>query len=537
MAMSGPAWAHPHIFIDAKATVRLDEKGNLERIEHSWTFDETFSAWQIEGLDTNGDGVTSSEEMQGLADENLVDLAEYGFYTFAGPGEQVIPLVAAGPARFVNENGRSTLFFSVQAAEATPVQGDFVIAISDPEYYVGITFADPSTVTLANAAGCSLSFRDPVPMSDTLYAQLYSLPPDVTKLPPELAVAARDAQGAIVVTCAGGTPKPAIVRETATAMERGAPFGGPPAEPGLILPRVGLLGWIAEVQAGLYAALNDALARLKTDGNAFWVIGGLSFLYGVLHAAGPGHGKIVISSYALANESQMRVGIALSFAAALLQSVIAIGLVLAGITILGLGSAAIGAAADWIGIASYALVAGLGLWLIIRKLFFRHSHRHGTPRPNTSRDARQHLFGTAAEPADEDAHDHAGAHPHMHKHDGSGHDHHHAHAVTPDQVGGDWRSKLAVVLGAGLRPCSGALIVMVFALSQSMPVVGMISVLLMGLGTGITVAALATFAVSAKGLAARWSGHGTASILFTSAELLGAFAVFAFGMVLLLASL
>ena len=56
-----------------------------------------------------------------------------------------------------------------------------------------------------------------------------------------------------------------------------------------------------------------ALAALKTDWTAFWVLGGLSFLYGIFHAAGPGHGKVVISSYVLANEAQMRRGVLLSF--------------------------------------------------------------------------------------------------------------------------------------------------------------------------------------------------------------------------------
>src|SRR5690606_4918427 len=84
---AGAALAHPHIFIDAKATLVFDDSGRLTAIRNSWTFDEAFSVWQIQGLDVDGDGITTSAEMQELADENLIGLAEYGFYTSAGEAE------------------------------------------------------------------------------------------------------------------------------------------------------------------------------------------------------------------------------------------------------------------------------------------------------------------------------------------------------------------------------------------------------------------------------------------------------------------
>ena len=83
-ALAGAAQAHPHIFIDAKATIVFNDAGELAEIKNSWTFDEAFSVWQVQGLDTNNDGITSSEEMQDLADENIKGLSEYGFYTSAG---------------------------------------------------------------------------------------------------------------------------------------------------------------------------------------------------------------------------------------------------------------------------------------------------------------------------------------------------------------------------------------------------------------------------------------------------------------------
>lgn len=106
-------------------------------------------------------------------------------------------------------------------------------------------------------------------------------------------------------------------------------------------------------------------------------------------------------------------------------------------------------------------------------------------------------------------------------------------------TGGSWREQIGVVLAVGLRPCSGALVVLVFALSQGLMVAGISAVLLMGLGTAITVALLATIAVTAKGLARRVGGADnpvTHAVVWWM-ELLGAIAVLCFGVLFLIASI
>ncbi len=110
--------------------------------------------------------------------------------------------------------------------------------------------------------------------------------------------------------------------------------------------------------------------------------------------------------------------------------------------------------------------------------------------------------------------------------------------MTADLAGGTWREQLGVVLSVGLRPCSGALVVLVFALSQNLLPAGIAAVLLMGLGTALTVGLLATLSVSAKTLAARLlSAKGGADQVFWWAEVLGAAALFIFGVMLFGASL
>lgn len=505
-----PVLAHPHIMIDAKAMIRFDDQGRVARLRHSWTFDTAFSVWMVQGLDTNGDGLVTPDEMQDLADENTASLADYGFYTYAGND---MAFSAIGDQGMVYEDNRVTLSFSLDAQAPQPPGDRFELGVYDPEYYVAITVNDASDVTLENAPdGCLARVEPPVPMAPEVEERLYSLGPEVLELPPDLAAAMRGTQGLVVVSCgAAATPSTAVEAVNDVAAARpSAPFGGPPPEVGITLPRSGFFGWLQQQQRDFYAALTASLDALRTDWTAFWVLGGLSFLYGIFHAAGPGHGKVVISSYVLANESQLRRGIVLSGLSALMQSLVAVGFVLVLAGLLNLTSTALGEAAHWVGVVSYALVALLGLWLVLRKVFgWGHGHH------------------------DDHAHHH---HHHAHSHD---HGHTLHHAVGPGDIRGNWREQLGVVLAVGLRPCSGALVVLVFALSQGLLAAGIAAVLLMGLGTAITVAALATVAVTAKGLAGRIGGADSAMArtLVWWAELAGALVVLGFGILLLVASL
>ncbi len=526
-----PTLAHPHILIDAQTRITFDDQGRIAQLHHSWTFDTAFSVWMVQGLDTDGDGSVSPIEMQDLANENMLGLADYGFYTYAGDGMR---FTAVGDQGMVYQDNRVTLDFSIAAVDPQGVGERFELGVYDPEYYVAITTSDATDVTLDNAPeGCVVRLEPPVPMAPEVEERLYALGPEVLELPPDLAAAMRGTQGLAVVSCgAAAVPTTAVEAVTDVANARpAAPFGGPPPEVGINLPRSGFFGWLQAQQRDFYAALTAALDALRTDWTAFWVLGGLSFLYGVFHAAGPGHGKVVISSYVLANEQQLRQGIVLSAFSALMQSLVAIGFVLVLAGLLNLTSTALGEAAHWVGVVSYAMVALLGLWLMLRKMFgWGHNHGH---------DHEHHDHHDGHGHSSDHAHDHHHHDDHHHSH--AHHDHGHSmhHAIAPGDISGNWREQLGVVLAVGLRPCSGALVVLVFALSQGLLAAGIAAVLLMGLGTAITVAALATLAVTAKGLAGRIGGADStlARTLVWWAEMAGAVCVFAFGVLLLVASL
>ena len=112
-----------------------------------------------------------------------------------------------------------------------------------------------------------------------------------------------------------------IIAGSHSAWAQAGPFGG------LRPPSAGIGGWLIAKQAIFYRALAGLIRSAKNDGSAFWGLIGISFVYGIFHAAGPGHGKAVISSYLFANGETWRRGITLSFASAIMQSLTAVAIV------------------------------------------------------------------------------------------------------------------------------------------------------------------------------------------------------------------
>lgn len=332
------------------------------------------------------------------------------------------------------------------------------------------------------------------------------------------------------------------------------PFGAPKgAVPD---PQVGgIIGWLLAKQSEFYRQMSATIRAAKTDGSAVWALLGISFAYGVFHAAGPGHGKAVISSYLVANEETAKRGIVLSFASALMQALVAIAVVGIGAWLLNATAKNMCSAERVIEIASYSLIAALGARLVYAKGggFFRalqllrgapaqqlvpamahgHDHNHHDHDHTHDHDAA-HARDVHHDHARHD-HDH-----HAHDHAGHVHDEHcgHSHGPEPSALAGPggWSRGLSAILTVGIRPCSGAILVLVFALAQGLFWAGVAATLLMGLGTAITVSAIAIIAVSAKGLATRMAAgrDGGGAVLLRGIEFGAAALVLLFGVGLLL---
>lgn len=318
-----------------------------------------------------------------------------------------------------------------------------------------------------------------------------------------------------------------------------SPFGIGNAEVAVQPGSGSAVAWLAAQQQAFFASLREALVGIRNGSGGLWWLVGLSFAYGVFHAAGPGHGKAVISSYMLANEVQLRRGVLLSFVSALVQALTALLLVGAGWWLLRGSSVTMTQAGRWLELGSYALVAGFGAFLLAAKLV-------AVARRRPVRAAASATAGLAFA----DASGSAGRSPPIMRAASGGFsadicrddaddcDCGRAHIADPRRLGGErlsLRSAGSAVLAVGLRPCSGAIVVLTFSLVNGLYAAGVLSVLAMALGTAITVSALACFAVFSKDAAMRFGGE-RATLVRDAIEIAGAALLLALGLALLLGS-
>ena len=323
------------------------------------------------------------------------------------------------------------------------------------------------------------------------------------------------------------------------AAEGAAPpsaFAAPSAAPQSPGAFGGVFGWVLRTQQSLQRDLATGVKNLKSE-NAMAgavVLAALSFIYGVVHAVGPGHGKVVISSYVVANEETVRRGVVISFIAAALQALTAVALV--GILAFALNASGlqINAWSNQLETVSYALIALVGAWLLATQLI-RVYRRWQDQRASASHAVHDHHHG------DHGPHHHGHAHAHDHHH----HDHAEgeacSHIVDARELAGpfDWRKIGAVVFSVGIRPCTGAILVLVFALTQGMFWAGVAATFAMALGTAITVAALATLALGSRELALKLGGRtgAFANAVWTLCAIGGSALILLFGATLFAASL
>jgi nickel/cobalt transporter (NicO) family protein len=219
-------------------------------------------------------------------------------------------------------------------------------------------------------------------------------------------------------------------------------------------PAGGLLSAIAKAQRDMNEAISAKFREMETGNASAALLGilALSFLYGVLHAAGPGHGKSVVASYLLARPKAWPAGIAIGTLSSLLQGAISVLIVVLLALIFQVGGLDLMAHATLVELVSYGLIVGIGLWLFVQAVTGRGCHAHGH---------------------------------HHHDHECAAH----GHGKTRDGT------TLGLILAAGITPCASAIIVLLFALAQDALVVGIGATLAMSLGMGVTVSAVALLSI------------------------------------------
>jgi len=266
-------------------------------------------------------------------------------------------------------------------------------------------------------------------------------------------------------------------------------------QPGLVART--LLFAMAE-QRQFHRKLAASLEAIR-QGNAVaagWTLILTSFLYGILHAAGPGHGKAIMTAYLATHRERMRRGILLSAAAATVQGITAILLVFGLTTLAGWAARDTQSAVRWAEQFSYILVIAMGGYLAYRAATgLLRSLRRG------ARSALAPVPAHAHAPLPVPGHHHG--HDHAHGHDACGDGHcGHAHMPTAAQMDGarDLKAMAGIVLSIGIRPCSGAVLVLAVANLFGIPWAGVAAVFAMSLGTAAAVAALAILVLSAQHL-------------------------------------
>lgn len=318
----------------------------------------------------------------------------------------------------------------------------------------------------------------------------------------------------------------ATTTDTATAPQDGDSF--------ITLPvwLSDVVGQVIIIQTKLNREITATLRDAK-NGDSFWpglMIIGLSFLYGVFHAAGPGHGKMVTTTYFLSRDAGWKQGVAMGSLIAGVQAITAIVLVGSLTLFLNLGPAAITQNGLVLEAVSYALIVGLGLVMCLRIIQGRD-------------DCCDH--------AHHDHHDHH-SHDHTHHHD-DGHDHHHSHAhdhtdahhhdatptahSTPSTARNRWQM-IASGIVVGLRPCTGSILVLLFTLANGLFLIGVAAAFAMAIGVALTISLIGLAAIGIRtGTQHLFSvSETTSGILRRTIGLTGAGLITLFGAMLLLAS-
>ncbi|MCW4630536.1 MULTISPECIES: nickel/cobalt transporter [Marinomonas] len=264
--------------------------------------------------------------------------------------------------------------------------------------------------------------------------------------------------------------------------------------------------WILSQQATFHRELVSLVRSISKEGSPvlLWGLMTTSFFYGVFHAAGPGHGKAVISAYMLASKAPIRRGVSLAFLCAGVQALMAIAVILVLSQIFSLAGKVM-QISRFFEIASFAAVGLIGVWILVRLLRGQSGCGHDH--------SQDHLHAHSSDHHDHD-HDHDHDH-HDHDHDHDHHDHgshghgccahhdHHDHgshghgccAHHEQEAKTARRSIWAMVAAVGIRPCTGAVLVLLFSLSTGIFLWGVVATFAMALGTAITVAVLAAVSV------------------------------------------
>jgi ABC-type nickel/cobalt efflux system permease component RcnA/ABC-type uncharacterized transport system substrate-binding protein len=473
------AAAHPHVWIEARSDVVFDERGLIVAINHEWTMDENYTEAAVDGLDVNGDGVYAPEELEALTKENIDSLKEYAYFTAMKTGNDPVAFGEVTEAGQLWSDKRLKLHFRLPLLNPIdPRKSRVFYRVYDPGFFIAIEFPGNDAVSGLGAmpASCRIELQEPVSDQQTADTKAMLATKGVDwQAPPEEDFGAMFAQPIAVLCAEAGAPPAAV--EQASVSKRAL------VQPRDVKGEITIpsfwsdpAAFILATQQSFYQRISGAMSSLRagpTWGSA-WMLMLLSLAYGVFHAAGPGHGKTVISGWLLATEQQLRRGILISFTSALVQALSAIAIVTTVLFLVRAAGSTARSVASVLEMASYGMIAILGFYLLWQAM--------GMIWPSR----------VALAPS-------GGAHE-LHVHDANCS---HGHIPAARDLDRDWTlsKALSISLAVGIRPCTGAILALLFANAIGIYWAGVAATFVMAVGTAFTVSAIAILAVTSKSAA------------------------------------
>jgi ABC-type uncharacterized transport system substrate-binding protein len=164
--LAQPAQAHPHVWITAQAEIVYAADGKVSGVRHHWTFDAGYSAYLTQGLDKNGDGKLTPDELQDMAKENAESLVEFDYFTVlkVNGAKQAFEPPREYGMTFENGQARLSLLLPVKSA---PNGKTLSLEVYDPSFFVSFSLVDgDDAVRLAGAPkGCAATVARPKPVA------------------------------------------------------------------------------------------------------------------------------------------------------------------------------------------------------------------------------------------------------------------------------------------------------------------------------------------------------------------------------------
>jgi ABC-type uncharacterized transport system substrate-binding protein len=155
------ALAHPHVYVTVKSELVYAPDGSLTGVRHAWTFDEMFSTFATQGIETKKKGEFTREELKPLAEVNVTSLKEYGYFTYLKASGKKIPLVDPVDYYLEFKDAALTLHFMLPLKDTLKTAG-YEVEIFDPDYFVDFSFVEKDPVALVSAPQqCKLTVARP----------------------------------------------------------------------------------------------------------------------------------------------------------------------------------------------------------------------------------------------------------------------------------------------------------------------------------------------------------------------------------------